>query len=348
MQRNEWHLTGKEASIITRAASSRKGHILNDIKDAIGYTTNPLLPDTAAELAIPMIVGQQLLGILDAQSVHVNRFSEDDLQTFTTLATQTAIALQNARLFAEQTVTVEKLREVDHLKSAFLANMSHELRTPLNSILGFTQVIMEGLDGPLTDYMTNDLQLIEKNGQHLLNLINEVLDMAKIDSGRMNLVIEDVDLRMLVDEVSSTISAQATNKNLYLVNEMDSAANWVIKGDEIRLRQVLLNLLSNAIKFTNDGGITVQAENKESKILLTVKDTGLGIPTDKLDMIFEAFTQVDTTTTRKVGGTGLGLPISRKLINLHGGKLWAESSGIEGEGSVFKIELPLQFKQTSS
>jgi signal transduction histidine kinase len=255
------------------------------------------------------------------------------------------VALQNARLFAEQSVTVERLRELDHLKTSFLANMSHELRTPLNSILGFTQVILEGIDGPLTDYMISDLQLIEKNGKHLLNLISEVLDMAKIEAGRMSLTIENLDLRELLGDVLETTSAQAREKGIYLDLKADSHADLGIAGDQIRLKQIMLNLISNAIKFTETGGITVEAERKIDEIHVRVVDTGIGIAQDKLETIFEAFSQVDTSTTRKAGGTGLGLPISRRLVEMHGGRLWAVSSG-EGKGTVMHLTLPIQAKMS--
>jgi PAS domain S-box-containing protein len=342
MTNEGWFIEIDEETIVSRAAKTRQGQIVNDVQQEINFLPNPLLPDTTSEMAVPMVVGQRVLGVFDVQSEVVNRFNDADLQTFTTLATQTAVALQNARLYAEQSKTVDRLRELDHLKSSFMANMSHELRTPLNSILGFTQVILEGIDGPLTEYMESDLQLIEKNGQHLLNLINEVLDMAKIESGRMSLSIEPIDLRTLLEDVFETTSTQANDKNLYLYMEADESSSLQINGDSMRLRQVMLNLISNAVKFTEHGGITVKVDRLPEKVSLKFIDTGIGIPPDKLEMVFEAFSQVDSTTTRKAGGTGLGLPISRRLVEMHGGRLWAESSGISGEGSIFTLELPIQ------
>ncbi len=334
-----WAILTDEDTIVTRAAKTRQGQVVNDTRNEPNFLPNPLLPETMSEMAIPMIVGQQLVGVFDVQSTQLNAFSEEDKRTFTTLASQTAVALQNARLFAEQVITVERLRELDHLKSTFLANMSHELRTPLNSILGFAQVILEGIDGPLTDYMISDLQLIEKNGKHLLYLINEILDMSKIESGRLTLSLEPVDLRSLLADVFETTSSQVRERQLYLRLEDDPKADLTISADALRLRQVLLNLTSNAIKFTEAGGVTVKITRRDEMVYMDFVDTGIGIPQDKLEMIFEAFSQVDTSTTRKVGGTGLGLPISRRLIELHGGKLWAESSG-SGKGSIFHITLP--------
>ena len=331
----------KEDSIVTRAFKTREGTIINDVVNEKGYLTNPLLPDTIAEMALPMIVGQNVIGVFDVQSDRASGFTQEDERIFTTLSTQIAIALQNARLFAEQIATVERLRELDSLKSSFLANMSHELRTPLNSILGFTQVMEEGLDGPLTENMSTDLQLIEKNGKHLLNLINYILDMAKIEAGRMSLVPELLNLTDLVREVMETNGSLIRDKGLYLNLERNTQEDIFITGDQVRLRQVIINIIGNASKFTEAGGVSVHLEKMIDRVQLRVHDTGIGIPANKLESIFEAFSQVDTTTTRKVGGTGLGLPISRRLVELHGGHLWAESTGTTGQGSTFIIELPL-------
>ena len=252
--------------------------------------------------------------------------------------------MQNARLYVEQSATVAQLRELDRLKSSFLANMSHELRTPLNSILGFADVMLEGLDGPLTDYMQNDLGLIYKNGQHLLHLINDVLDMAKIESGKMNLNIEKFKLQETIEDVTSITSALANEKNLALFIEPDSDHEVEINADKIRLRQVMINLINNAIKFTEKGEIAIHVAREANNVLISVKDTGIGIPIDQLESVFQEFTQVDTTTTRKAGGTGLGLPISRRLIEMHSGRLWVESSGVDGEGSTFYVFLPIEAK----
>ena len=273
-------------------------------------------------------------------------FSQEDANIYTTLASQVAVALQNARLYVEQAATVTQLRELDRLKSSFLANMSHELRTPLNSILGFADVMLEELDGPLTENMNNDLRLIQKNGQHLLHLINDVLDMAKIESGSMNLnILKSSSLQEIIEEVTSITSTLASEKNLALFIEPDSDHEVEIYADNTRLRQVMINLVNNAIKFTEKGKIAIHViACEDAQVLITVKDTGIGIPPDKLEAVFQEFTQVDTSTTRKVGGTGLGLPISRRLVEMHGGRLWAESTGIEGEGSTFYVELPIEAK----
>lgn len=331
-----------EKSLVARAARERKTVIVNDARAEPGFLPNPLLPDTRSEMAVPMIVGEQMIGVFDVQSERAHRFSEEDANIYSTLTAQVSVALQNARLYAEQAATVAQLRELDRLKSSFLANMSHELRTPLNSILGFADVILEGLDGPLTDTMDNDLRLIQKNGQHLLNLINDVLDMAKIEAGRMNLNPERFLVHELIADVISIASPLASERDTALFIAPEADLSVEVNADRTRLRQVMINIVNNAIKFTEHGRISVNLTRIPEHALIAVHDNGLGIPPEKLEEIFSEFTQVDTSTTRKVGGTGLGLPISRRLVEMHGGRLWAESSGVPGEGSTFYVELPLE------
>jgi signal transduction histidine kinase len=275
------------------------------------------------------------------------KFSTESLELAKAIATQTSIHLEALRLNEELQQRAIELQELDRLKSGFLANMSHELRTPLNSILGFADVMLMELDGPLTPHMDNDLKLIQKNGQHLLHLINDVLDMAKIESGRMNLNPEKFNVHNVLEEVNSITSALASERNISLFIEEDSDKEVEIFADNTRFRQVMINLVNNAIKFTEKGKIAIRATRPDDvNVWITVKDTGVGIPPEKLDDIFQEFTQVDTSTTRKVGGTGLGLPISRRLIEMHGGRLWAESTGVPGEGSTFFVELPIEARIT--
>ena len=336
-------------SIVAGAAREQKSIMLNDVyhDKASGYLSNQLLPDTRSELAIPLIAGEKVLGVFDVQSNVANYFTEEDEKIYTTLASQVAVALQNARLYVKQAATVAQLRELDRLKSSFLANMSHELRTPLNSILGFADVILEELDGPLTEPMDNDLRLIQKNGQHLLHLINDVLDMAKIESGRMNLNPEKFKVHHVLDEVVSITSTLASEKNLSLFIDENSDQAVEIFADNTRVRQVMINLVNNSIKFTETGKISLCATPMDgARVLISVRDTGIGIPSNKLEAVFQEFIQVDASTTRKAGGTGLGLPISRRLVEMHGGRLWAESTGCPGEGSIFYVELPLEARIT--
>jgi len=303
------------------------------------------LPKDVA-LTLPLQVRGEIIGQL-AVSGQVD-ISPEAVELANAIAARTSTHLETLRLTEELQRRAQELLELDRLKSGFLANMSHELRTPLNSILGFSDVMLLELDGPLTPEMNNDLLLIQKNGQHLLHLINDVLDMAKIESGRMNLVPETFKVHDVLDEVNSITSTLASERNIALFIEDDSDREVEIYADNTRVRQVMINLVNNAIKFTDPGGKTAirVARKKKDKVLITVKDSGIGIPEDKHEDIFNEFTQVDTSTTRKAGGTGLGLPISRRLIEMHGGRLWVESTGIEGEGSTFFVELPLQAQIT--
>jgi signal transduction histidine kinase len=339
---------GLERSLVARAPRAPRGRIVNDVRGEPDFLPNPNLPETRSEMAVPMIVGGTVLGVFDVQADRLNGFSNEDANIYTTLASQVAVALQNARLYMEQAETVNRLRELDRLKTSFLANMSHELRTPLNSILGFTDVMLEGIDGELTETMNNDLGLIRKNGQHLLHLINDVLDMAKISAGKMNISLERFKVHDLLEEVFQISSSLAAEKKLSLLIEADSDRKTEITADRTRIRQVMLNLVSNAVKFTDTGGVSIRTEQKDGKVRIRVSDTGLGIPKEKLDLVFQEFTQVDTSATRKVGGTGLGLPISLSLVQMHGGHLWAESSGIPGEGTTFYVELPVEANVTGS
>ena len=296
-------------------------------------------------LTLPLEVRGEAIGQLAVAGEE--RVSTEAVELAKAIAAQTSVHLETLRLNEELQKRAAELLELDRLKSGFLANMSHELRTPLNSILGFADVILMELDGPLTPNMNDDLKLIQKNGQHLLHLINDVLDMAKIESGRMNLSPEKFKLHEMLEEVNNITSTLASERNISLFIDADSDREVEIFADNTRLRQVMINLVNNAIKFTENGKIAICATKQDNAtLLIAVKDTGLGIPPEKLEDIFQEFTQVDTSTTRKVGGTGLGLPISRRLIEMHGGRLWAESTGVPGEGSTFFVELPIEARIT--
>lgn len=299
---------------------------------------------SAVDLEHPLIVRGEPIGQLAV--LGLSDVSQEARDIAAAIATQASIHLETLRLTEELQRRAQELKELDRLKSAFLANMSHELRTPLNSILGFADVMLEGLDGELTDYMNNDLKLIQKNGQHLLHLINDVLDMAKIESGKMNLVIEKFNLRENIEEVISISSSLANEKGIALLIDPETDPQLEISADGTRLRQVLLNIVNNATKFTEQGSISIRAVRQEDNVLISIKDTGIGIPPDQLEAVFHEFTQIDSSTTRKVGGTGLGLPISRRLIEMHGGHLWAESTGVDGEGATFHIHMPIEAKVT--
>lgn len=334
-------LTRQNWETYTERAGGMLGFVYDTVK--VSPLDEPLADRPVLEQ--PLVVRGEAIGHLAIAGLE--HISPDAKNLAASIAAQTSIHLETLRLTEELQKRAQELRELDRLKSAFLANMSHELRTPLNSILGFTDVMIEGLDGPLTDNMDNDLRLIQKNGQHLLHLINDVLDMAKIESGRMNLHPETFNIYSVVEDVISITSSLANEKNIALYIEPEADRELNIFADNTRLRQVMINLVNNSIKFTEKGSIAIQISRMDStRAHIVVKDSGLGIPADKLEAVFQEFTQVDTSTTRKVGGTGLGLPISRRLVEMHGGRLWVESTGIEGEGCTFHVELPLEARIT--
>jgi len=313
------------------------------------YDLNQVSPLTAApeniSLSQPLVVRGEVIGELAVTGL--TDPSPEAAGLMAEIAAQASIHLETLRLNEELRRRAFELQELDRLKSSFLANMSHELRTPLNSILGFSDVILEGIDGPLTEYMENDLRLIQKNGKHLLHLINDVLDMAKIESGRMNLHPEKVKLADVFGDVINITSSLASEKGLDVFVESTSDAEIEVYVDVTRLRQVMINLVNNSIKFTESGFVAIRAQRlPDDQVMIAVRDTGIGIPPDHLETIFKEFSQVDTSTTRKVGGTGLGLPISRRLVEMHGGKMWAESSNVPGEGSTFYVILPREAKIT--
>ncbi|HXV98505.1 MAG TPA: response regulator, partial [Anaerolineae bacterium] len=329
-------------SVIGQVTYQRKSVVVRDTDTADPGTLhqrNEFLPDARAELATPLLVGETLIGALDVQSTLPNAFTAEDIAVLETLAAQLAIAIQNARAFTEQQETAERLKEIDKLKTQFLANMSHELRTPLNSIIGFSRVILKGIDGPLTDLQKTDLTSIHNSGQHLLSLINNILDLSKIEAGKMELNFEEVEFEPIIKGVMSTAIALVKDKPVTLVQEI--AENLpIVWADPTRIRQITLNLVSNACKFTDEGTITVRAQTDRDRIIVSVSDTGIGIPEENLTSIFEEFTQVDPSTTRKVGGTGLGLPISRHFVEMHKGRIWVESK--LGYGSTFSFFIPIK------
>jgi PAS domain S-box-containing protein len=250
----------RERSLVAQAARNRQGVVANDVRAEPDYMPNPLLPDTRSELAVPLIMGDKVLGVLDVQSDRIGRFMPEDITIQSTLAAQVATALENARLFEEVKLTAERLQEVDRLKSEFLASMSHELRTPLNSIIGYSEVILMGINGAVDPETHEDLQAIYDNGQHLLTLINDILDLAKIEAGRMSLKTEPVDIATLLDEVK-TKSVGLLHKNKKPIELIVTAEQDLepIQADRLRLSQVLNNLVSNAIKFTDQGRVSLHA-----------------------------------------------------------------------------------------
>ena len=315
------------------------------------YYPNPLLPDTRAEMGLPLKLGNTVIGALDMQSKSTNAFGPDDVNVLGILSDQIAIAIENARAYELSQHAIEDMREVDRVKSQFLANMSHELRTPLNSIIGFSRVILKGIDGPVNEMQTQDLSAIYNSGQHLLSLINDILDLSKIEAGKMELSLSDVNVSDMINGAMSTAVGLVKDKPIKLVQlvEPDLPA---VRADMTRVRQVLINFLSNAAKFTDEGSITVEARRARSpkgipEVMITVTDTGPGIADSDRIKLFLPFSQVDDSPTRKTGGTGLGLSICRSLIEMHGGRIGLLSSEV-GQGSTFFFTLPYQEEEDAA
>lgn len=326
-------------SLVARAARGRRGVIENDVRKTIDFLPHPLLPGTRSELAVPMIVGTKVVGVLDLQSDRPDTFTEEDLQIYKTLAAQIAVAVENARQYEAQVETALKLRQVDELKSEFLASMSHELRTPLNSIIGFADVLLEGLDGTLNERMEEDVRLIRESGRHLRELIGDILDMSKIESGRMELRTEEIDLAQMANDIRATAQPLAQEKGLALHLDLGPDLR-TIQADRTRLRQILWNIMGNAIKFTRRGSITLAMKRQGDELLVSIRDTGIGIKAEDIPIVFEQFRQIDGSLNRSSGGTGLGMPITKKLVELHGGKIWVESA--PGHGSTFSFTIPYE------
>jgi two-component system, NtrC family, sensor kinase len=291
-----------------------------------------------AVLAIPMVYERRLIGSLGVTRNRPGEFPAETIELLRTLATQSALAIQNARLFREIDDKGRQLEAASQHKSEFLANMSHELRTPLNAIIGFSEVLNERMFGELNEKQSEYLKDIYASGQHLLSLINDILDLSKIEAGRMELEAADFDLPSAIDNALILVRERATRRGITLGHEIDNQVA-TIRGDERKVKQVLLNLLSNALKFTPEGGrIDVRASLHDGFVDISVTDTGVGIAPEDQEKVFEEFRQVGTAD-KKVEGTGLGLALSRRFVELHRGRIWVESA--LGKGSTFTFRLPV-------
>ena len=302
-----------------------------------------ILPVRAAEAFLSDVAAGTLTGVVEIPN-------RDEFGALATRLNETTREL--ARLDAEQRQAADalrslnaKLEQASRAKSEFLANMSHELRTPLNAILGFTEMLLDGLYGDVPTELKEPLADIQTNGQHLLRLINDVLDLSKIEAGRMELSLGDYAVADVVASVRASLRSLANEKGLELVTEVAPDVSDAY-GDSKRITQCLLNLVGNALKFTRQGRVVVAVNRDSEQLRFRVSDTGIGIPADQLDAIFAEFRQVDTTTTRDFGGTGLGLSITKKFVELHGGRIWVESE--PGKGSTFYFTVPLRVEGTAT
>ncbi|MBI5959971.1 MAG: GAF domain-containing protein, partial [Chloroflexi bacterium] len=329
----------QQPSVIAQAARTGEAVLVNDVSESSNYMICALCPDTRSELAIPMLLGQRLLGVFDLQARTRHRFNEEDLRVLKALAEQITIAVRNAELFAEAKAARQEAEAANRAKSQFLASVSHELRTPLNGILNFTEFVAAGLGGPVNEKQADLLNKATANGEHLLSLINDVLDISKIESGSLNLHLEDdVNLKDELNVVIATGKSLLAGKNVDLCLDVDADLP-LIRGDRRRLRQIMHNLVSNACKFTDEGCVTIRLNVEQDHILFAVQDTGPGIAPEDHHLVFESFRQSETGLI-KGQGTGLGLPISLRLAEAHGGRMWLESE--RGKGAIFFVSLPLK------
>jgi GAF domain-containing protein/HAMP domain-containing protein len=289
-------------------------------------------------LIVPLVGAERTLGAIILMRQEAGEFPAETVRLMQTLASQSVLAIQNARLFREIADKSEQLALASQHKSQFLANMSHELRTPLNAILGYAELLVDGIYGVLPDRPKGVLERIQNNGKHLLALINDVLDLAKIEAGQLTLTLEDYSVPEVVKSVVTATEPLATSKGLKFTAAVQDGLPMA-HGDARRVSQVLLNLVGNAIKFTDEGEVEIRADLDKGQFVLTVRDTGPGIADADQERIFGEFQQIDDTNTRKKGGTGLGLAISKRMVEMQGGTISVDST--LGQGSTFRVVLPV-------
>ena len=290
-----------------------------------------------ALLVVPLLGADRIVGALVVRRKEPGEFSRSAIELLQTFAAQSVIAIQNARLFLEIEEKGRQLETASKHKSQFLANMSHELRTPLNAILGYTELILDQIYGEMPEQIRGVLERVQSNGRHLLGLINDVLDLSKIEAGQLVLSLSDYSLTDLVHGVYTAVEPLAAEKKLAFKVELP-AQPPAGRGDERRLAQVLLNLVGNAIKFTDSGEVAITASVVDGSFVLSVRDTGPGIAEADQTKIFEEFQQADSSATKRKGGTGLGLSIAKRIVEMHGGRLWVDSR--LGKGSTFSFSIP--------
>ena len=326
-----------------RAAETKMPTQIADLRQEQEFATRGMRPILSrlgyqSLLAMPLLLDQKIVGALTIYRRQTGTFAPEVVNLLQTFATQSVLAIQNARLFREIEDKSRQIEAANRHKSEFLANMSHELRTPLNAIIGFSEVLQERLFGELNEKQAEYTSDILTSGQHLLSLINEILDLSKVEAGRMELEVAPFDLPLAIDNARTFVRERAVKHGITLDIDVDDRLGEYV-GDERKIKQILLNLLSNAVKFTPEGGrISIIANKTENGAEISVSDTGIGIPPAEQPTIFEEFRQVGGDYAHKKEGTGLGLTLAKKFVELHGGKIWVESE--VGKGSTFTFMLP--------
>jgi len=339
----------KGEGLMGRAVEMREPIQIPDITEPGAYQSS--VRDTLvrfgyrALLSVPLLREDQIIGSLSCNRKAPGELPPAVVDVLKTFATQSVLAIQNARLFREIADKSAQLETASRHKSEFLANMSHELRTPLNAIIGFSEILAEKMFGDVNEKQTEYLQDILESGRHLLSLINDILDLSKIEAGRMELELSEFDLPQAIENALILVRERASRRGIRLGHTIDPRLG-TIRGDERKVKQVLLNLLSNALKFTPEGGrIDVGARLRDQVAEISVADNGIGIAPEDQGAVFEAFRQVGAAE-RKAEGTGLGLPLSRKFIELQGGRIWLKSE--PGGGSVFTFTLPVTIEHRAT
>jgi signal transduction histidine kinase/ActR/RegA family two-component response regulator len=330
-----------DSTLVGRAATERRPIAVPDLSVVERDAHQQILFEDGwrSMVAVPMLREDRIVGSLVVRRKSTGDFSEETLDLLETFATQSALALLNAQLFRALQERSAELEVASRHKSEFLASMSHELRTPLNAVLGFSEVLLERMFGDINEKQEDYLRDIHASGKHLLELLNEILDLSKVEAGQMELELTQVDIAALLEHAASMLRERATAHAIDLRVEVGPEVGDV-EVDELRLRQVVLNLVSNAVKFTPDGGtVVVRAREVGNELHVSVEDNGVGIPESDQERIFESFQQGGRGASREEG-TGLGLTLSRRIVELLGGRMWLESQ--VGVGSTFGFVLPLR------
>ena len=329
-------------TVTGRAVIDRKTGHVEDILDCIDTEFPDARPTQAlvgfrTVLATPLLREGVAIGAILTRRTHVLPFSEKQIRLLETFADQAVIAIENTRLFHELEQKSRELELASQHKSDFLANMSHELRTPLNAIIGFSEVLTDGLFGQLNDKQGEYIADIHASGHHLLSLINDILDLSKVEAGRMELTVSAFDIPAAIGNAVMLVRERAGRHQLTLDVEVDQRLNS-FAGDERKFKQILLNLLSNAIKFTPEGGrVSVRAQSTDDGVQVAVQDTGIGIRLQDQEAVFEAFRQVPSEYTSRREGTGLGLALVKQFVELHGGRVWVDSAPAKGATFTFTL-----------